>query len=180
MAQRGMVPRIVSSWWRPGRVVASLSEMPDRVLVVVLMAAMLMFLIAQAPVHARAAALDPSVPLEARMGGALLAVMFIMPLLAYGLAALVAGLSRLTPWPVGARQSRLALFWALLAVSPAMLLAGLTAGMVGPGPALTLTRLIAGLGFVAIWVAGLRALAGQGGAGPGTAGQGAGKGAGTP
>lgn len=181
MAQRGMVPRIVQSWWRPGRVVASLAGMPERVLVVVLMAAMLMFLIAQAPVHARAAALDPSVPLEARMGGALLAVMFIMPLLAYGLAALVAGLSRLTPWPVGARQSRLALFWALLAVSPAMLLAGLTAGMVGPGPALTLTRLIAGLGFVAIWAAGLRALAFAGPARP-REGQGAaqGKGAGTP
>ncbi|GLK65843.1 MULTISPECIES: hypothetical protein [Paracoccus] len=160
MSQAGIVPRILQSWWAPGRVVASLRGMPDRVLIVVLMTAMLIFLIAQAPGHARAAQLQPDVPLGARMGGALLAVMFIMPLVAYGVAALVAALSRLTPWPVAPQDSRLALFWALLAVAPAMLLAGLTAGLVGPGRALTLTQSLAGLGFLCIWGAGLRSLAG--------------------
>ena len=158
MDRTGIVPRIVQSWWAPGRVVGSLRGTPERVLIVILMAAMLIFLIAQAPGHARAAHLDPSVPLEARMGGALLAVMFMMPLLAYALAELVAFLSRLTPWPVASQDSRLALFWALLAVAPAMLLSGLTEGFAGPGAALTLTRVVAGLGFLVIWGAGLRAL----------------------
>ncbi len=76
-------------------------------------------------------------------------------------AALVSALSRLTPWPVAPQDSRLALFWALLAIAPAMLLAGLTAGLVGPGPALGVTRAVAGLGFLVIWGAGLRALAGN-------------------
>ena len=161
MDRAGIVPRIVQSWWAPGRVVGSLRGTPERVLIVILMAAMLIFLIAQAPGHARAAHLDPSVPLDARMGGALLAVMFMMPLLAYALAELVAFLSRLTPWPVASQDSRLALFWALLAVAPAMLLSGLTEGFAGPGAALTLTRVVAGLGFLVIWGAGLRALAGK-------------------
>lgn len=161
MSRAGIVPRILESWWAPGRVVRSLRGMPDRALIVVLMAAMLVFLVAQAPGHARDAQLMPEVPLGARMGGALLAVMFMMPLLAYGLAALVSALSRLTPWSVAPQDSRLALFWALLAVAPAMLLAGLTAGLVGPGPALGVTRAVAGLGFLVIWGAGLRALAGN-------------------
>ena len=161
MNRAGIVPRIVQSWWAPGRVVNSLRGTPERVLIVILMAAMLIFLIAQAPGHARAAHLDPSVPLDARMGGALLAVMFMMPLLAYALAELMAFLSRLTQWPVSSQDSRLALFWALLAVAPAMLLSGLTEGFAGPGAALTLTRAVAGLGFLVIWGAGLRALAGK-------------------
>lgn len=128
-------------------------------MLVVLMAAMLVFLIAQAPQHARAAQLDPSVPLEARIGGSLLAVMFVMPLLAYALAALVSLVSRISPRPIAAEDSRLALFWALLAVAPAMLLSGLVAGLIGPGPALLLTRAIAGIGFLVIWGAGIAALA---------------------
>lgn len=158
MGRVGLIPRIIESWWAPGRVVDTLRGVPDRALIVILMSAMLMFLVAQAPVHARAAYLDPSVPLQARLSGALLAVMFIMPLLAYGLAALVAAISRVTPRPVTGAQSRLALFWALLAVSPAMLLAGLVAGMIGPGIALSMTRMLAGIGFLVIWGAGLRAL----------------------
>lgn len=158
-APRGILPRVLQSWWAPRRVVRGLVDMPDRALVVVLMAAMLIFLLAQAPGHARAAQLDPSVPLDARMGGALMAVMFLMPLLAYGVAALVSGLSRLTPWRLDARHSRLALFWALLAVAPAMLLAGLVAGLIGPGPALVICQAVAGIGFLVIWGAGISALA---------------------
>ena len=151
MDRAGIVPRIAQSWWAPGRVVASLRGTPERVLIVILMAAMLIFLVAQAPGHARAAHLDPSVPLEARLGGALLAVMFMMPLLAYALAELVAFLSRLTPWPVASQDSRLALFWALLAVAPAMLLQGLVAGMIGPGRQLDLVAGLVGLAFLWIW-----------------------------
>lgn len=158
-APRGLLPRVLQSWWAPRRVVRGLADMPDRAMLVVLMAAMLIFLLAQAPGHARAAQLDPSVPLDARMGGALMAVMFLMPLLAYAVAALVSALLRLTPWRLDPRHSRLALFWALLAVAPAMLLAGLVAGLIGPGPALMLTQAVAGIGFLVIWAAGIMALA---------------------
>ena len=90
---------------------------------------------------------------------AMLAVMFMMPVLAYAMAAVAAGLSRLTPWRLTPEDSRLALFWALLAVAPAMLLAGLVAGLVGQGPGLTLARAVCGLGFLMIWGAGISALA---------------------
>ncbi|MFD2814985.1 hypothetical protein ACFSYD_12145 [Paracoccus aerius] len=97
-APRGIVPRVLQSWVAPRRVVRGLSDMPEGSKLGVLMSAMLIFLIAQAPGHARLAQLDPAVPFQARMGGALLAVMFMMPILAYGLAALASLLSRLTPW----------------------------------------------------------------------------------
>ncbi|MCZ0961574.1 hypothetical protein [Paracoccus benzoatiresistens] len=158
-AQGGILPRVLQSWWAPRQVVRGLSAMPEAVKLVVLMAAMLVFLIAQAPANARMAQLDPSVPFQARMAGALLGVMFLMPILAYGLAALTSALSRLTPWRLAPGDSRLALFWALLAVAPAMLLAGLVAGLVGQGPGLTLTQAVCGLGFLMIWGAGIAALA---------------------
>ncbi|WP_347139572.1 hypothetical protein [Paracoccus sp. SSK6] len=150
---------MLQSWWAPRRVVRGLSAMPERVKLVVLMAAMLIFLIAQGPANARLAQLDPSVPFQARMGGALVAVMFMMPILAYALASLMTILSRLTPWHLTQEDSRLALFWALLAVAPAMLLAGLVSGLVGPGPALTLAQAVCGIGFLMIWGAGMSALA---------------------
>lgn len=156
--QGGMLPRILQSWWAPRRVVRGLARMPERVKLVVLMAAMLIFLVAQAPMRAREAQLDPSMPFEARMGGALLAVMFLMPLIAYTVAGLVSLLSRATPWRLDQGGSRLALFWALLAVAPAELLSGLVAGLIGPGLPLSLTRVLTGIGFVMIWGAGIRVL----------------------
>lgn len=154
---RGLAPRVLASWWAPRRVVRGLAGLPERALLVVLMLAMLIFLIAQAPVNARAAYLDPSVPMAARMAGSAMAVIFILPLIAYALAALVAAVVRLTPWRLTGRASRLALFWALLAVAPAMLLAGLVGGLIGSGPALVLTQAVAGIGFVVIWGAGIAA-----------------------
>lgn len=157
--RRGILPRIVQSWWSPRRVVRGLSAMPESGKLAVLMAALLIFLIAQGPLRAREAQLDPSVPFEARMGGAMLAVLFMMPLIAYAVAAIVSMLSRLFPKRLTPEDSRLALFWALLAVSPAMLLWGIVAGLIGPGPAQMLTQVLVGVGFLMIWGAGVRALA---------------------
>ena len=78
----GIVPRILASWRRPGRVVRGLSPVPEGALLAILMAAMLVFLIAQAPGHARAAVEDPSIPLGGRMAGAVMAVIFLWPLIA--------------------------------------------------------------------------------------------------
>jgi hypothetical protein len=156
---RGIAPRVLQSWWAPREVVRGLSDMPERVKLVVLMTAMLIFLIAQGPQNARLAQIDPEIPFDARMGGSLLAVMFLMPLLAFGLASLLAGLARLTPWRLAAEDSRLALFWALLAVAPAMLLTGLVSGLIGQGVALTICQFVTGIGFLTIWGAGIAALA---------------------
>lgn len=156
--RRGIASRVVESWWAPRRVVAGLRDMPDGALAAVLLAAMLIFWLAQAPLHARAAVLNPSIPLSARMGAAALGVVFLMPLVAYAVAALSDLALRLFRRDITARHARLALFWALLAIAPMMLLSGIVAGMIGPGPALTLTRMVAGVGFLVIWGTGLSAL----------------------
>lgn len=155
----GIVPRIAASWWRPGQVVRGLSGMSEAQILAVLMIAMLAFFVSQLPGHARVAHLDPSVPLNARLAGAALAVMFLMPLVAYGAALICTLIAQAVGYRLGPRHARLALFWALLAVAPAMLLAGLVDGFVGPGPALSVTRALAGVGFLVIWGAGAQALA---------------------
>jgi hypothetical protein len=126
----------------------------DRALATLIGACALIF-VAQWPVLARQAHLDPSVPFDARMAGALMAWLFIVPLAAY----VVAAATRLAARVAGGRGTgfgaRLALFWALLAASPLWLLNGLVAGMIGPGPALTVIGLAAVGAFLVFWGAGL-------------------------
>lgn len=130
-------------------------EREERALAVLLGACVLAF-VAQWPAAARAAHLAPDVPLDARLGGALFGTLFLWPLLAYA----IAGVSHLACRVLGGRgtfyRARVALFWAMLAVAPVMLFNGLVRGMIGPGPAETATGAMAGLAFLAIWLAGLR------------------------
>lgn len=149
---------IMRSYRAPRAVVREKLARPpreDRALAV-LMGACLMSFVAQWPGHARDAHLDPGIPLDARLSGALMGTVFVLPILAYVLA----GASHLALRPFGGRGTfygaRLALFWAMLAVAPLMLLNGLVRGLIGPGPEQALTGALAGLGFLAIWVAGLR------------------------
>lgn len=93
-------------------------------------------------------------------GGSLFAWIFAAPVLLYLLAWLVHLASRALRRPVGAFGARMALFWALLAASPLWLLNGLTAGMIGPGPALTLVGAVAAGAFTWFWVAGIGAARG--------------------
>ncbi|WP_415184357.1 YIP1 family protein [Phaeovulum sp.] len=158
MRQMGVVPKIVTTWARPRVVMrAILAQGPreDRALATLLGACVVLF-VAQWPMHARAAYLDPTIPLEARLSGALMGAVFLLPVLAYT----IAGLSHVVIRVFGGRGShssaRIALFWALLAVSPWMLLHGLVAGFVGSGAALSLVGAAVGLGFLLIWGAGLR------------------------
>lgn len=70
----------------------------------------------------------------------------------YGLAAL----SRVVARALGGQGTwygaRIALFWALATVSPLMLLQGLVAGMIGPGPALWAVSGLAGVAFLWLWL----------------------------
>ena len=126
----------------------------DRALATLMGACFLIF-VAQWPLLSRQAYLDPSVPLDARMGGALMGWLFIVPLAAYVIAAASHLLARL----LGGRGTwfgaRLALFWALLAASPLWLLNGRVAGFIGPGPALNLVGVFAVGAFLVFWGAGL-------------------------
>jgi hypothetical protein len=120
-----------------------------------LIGACLLIFVAQWPGLARAAHVDPAIPLDARMGGALLGTLFLLPPIAYAVAALSHLVARAFGGTGSFFSARLALFWSLLAVSPLMLLQGLVRGFIGPGPALTLVGLAVLATFLMFWVTSL-------------------------
>lgn len=126
----------------------------DRALVYLMLACGLIF-VGQWPALQRAALADPSTPLDARLGGALMAWLFIAPLALYAVAALTRLVARVLGGRGTGYGARLALFWSLLAASPLWLLTGLVAGLIGPGPALTATGAVALGGFIVLWLAAL-------------------------
>jgi len=148
----------ISATYRgPGRVVGRLLEMDqreDRALAFLMVGCVLVF-IAQLPHLVREAHLTDQ-PLDMMIGGVLFAWVIVAPLLLYGLAAL----SHLVAKAVGGKGTwfgaRVALFWALLASSPLMLLHGLMAGFVGPGVGLQVVGFICLCAFMWFWIAGLR------------------------
>ena len=91
------------------------------------------------------------------MGGTLMAWLFIAPLILYAVAALSHLAGRAFGRGPGGYGARIALFWALLAAAPVMLLWGLTAGFVGPGIELNLVGLLWLGVFGWFWAAGYRA-----------------------
>lgn len=152
-----IVTDIVESYRRPGAVLRRRmgAEQDEGRALALLLAACLLIFISQLPGLDRAAHLDPSVPLDARMGGALMATFFLLPLIAYA----VAGLTRLIARAFGGKGTgygaRIALFWSLLAVSPLMLLQGLVRGFLGQGPVLTAAGPVVALAFLALWMTSL-------------------------
>ena len=148
---------IVATYRRPGSVAAAkiATAREDLALAYVMLGCGLVF-VGQWPKLQRDAYLGGT-ELEPLVGASLFAWIFAAPVLLYLLAWLVHQAARLARRPVGAFGSRMALFWALVAASPLWLLNGMTAGMMGPGPALTLVGLVAAGAFLWFWVAGLRA-----------------------
>ena len=132
----------------------------DRAFAILMVGCVVMF-VAQWPGLSRAAFEDPSIPLDARLGGALMGWLFIAPLFFYLLAAITHLAARLFGGQGSGFEARMALFWALLAASPLWLLAGLVAGFIGPGIAFNLTGLVAGVAFLGIWTAGLWEIQGR-------------------
>ncbi len=80
-----------------------------------------------------------------------LAVLATIPLW-YGLAALGRIVARAFGGQGSWYAARIALFWALATVSPLMLLQGLVAGMIGPGPGLWLVSAVTGVAFLWLWL----------------------------
>lgn len=146
---------IVATYRGPRRVVRRLLDAgprEDRALVILVAACGVIF-IAQWPRLAREAHLTGQ-ELNPMLGGALLAWIFIAPLILYTLALISHGLARMLRAKGTAYGARVALFWALLATSPIMLLHGLVAGFIGPGPGLQAVGLIWLSFFGWFWVAG--------------------------
>ncbi|WP_299815325.1 YIP1 family protein [uncultured Jannaschia sp.] len=168
------IPR---AWLRPRAVMAErLAQGPsERVAFVYLAAGSLLGFVAQLPALVRRAqASDPAfeaallsesarvgvdIPadlvdakFEALVSGAVMAWIFIVPIALYILAFASHLVARVAGGRGTGLGARIALFWAFLAVVPALLLLGLTTGFVGPGAAQSLVGLVALGGFVWVWL----------------------------
>ena len=148
---------IVASYRGPRPVMRRLLAMPvnEGRALAILMAGCLVTFIGQWPRLAREAHLTGQ-ELNPLLGGALLGWIFIAPLAFYALAFL----SHLASRAFGARGTgygaRLALFWAFLAASALLLLFGLVAGFIGPGPGLTGVGVVWVAVFLWFWLSNLR------------------------
>ncbi|NKX36750.1 YIP1 family protein [Rhodobacteraceae bacterium R_SAG4] len=147
---------ITATYRGPRKVIARLLAMgprEDRLLAFVMGACVLMF-IAQMPRLAREAHLTGQ-ELNMLLGGALLGIIFIAPLALYALAMISHFLMRMIGGQGDGYCGRLALFWAMLASSPLLLLNGLVAGFIGPGPALSAVGILWVVVFFWFWISGL-------------------------
>ncbi|WP_025052962.1 hypothetical protein [Sulfitobacter noctilucae] len=156
---------IIATYRRPGGVISSMlarGPREDRALIYLMIACLLVF-VAQTPRLAREA-YETQTDLGMLLGAALMAWLFIAPLLFYVVAGLTYAIARLLRSKISAYGARLALFWALLASSPIILLWGLTAGFVGPGIQMTLVGILWFAAFMWFWIAGFRAAAASGAA----------------
>ena len=112
---------------------------------------LILTIIGQWPVAAREAHLAGEISAAPRMLARALAVLALIPFW-YGLAAVSRLVARLMGGQGSWYAARVALFWALATVSPLMLLQGLVAGMIGPGPALVAVSMLAGVAFLWLWL----------------------------
>ncbi|MEM1341498.1 MAG: hypothetical protein AAGF68_04210 [Pseudomonadota bacterium] len=176
---------IFASYLRPGRVFSRIlaRNLTEAQTFMYLMAAMLLGFVSQLPYVSRRANLpNPEmeaailaeagevrqieaveVPqdmvdakFEAFMSAEIVIWFFILPLFFYGLAGLSQLAFRLLKRQVRGVDLRMALFWALLVATPLKLAHGLFAGMIGPGPALTLVGFVWLLVFLWVWSGNLR------------------------
>ncbi len=159
------VDDIVRTYRGPHRVVRAHLARPaseSRVLLFLLLALVMAF-IGQWPVLSRQAHVSEQ-PMAGLMMGTLLALLATIPVF-----YLLAALGHLVAKAVGGKGSwygaRLALFWALLAISPLMLLQGLVAGFMGQGPQLLPVSVVVFAVFALFWSAGLRVAEFEKGAG---------------
>lgn len=142
---------IAAMWRRPGTVwdrLLAAGRREDLALTHALVGGLLHF-IAASPGSARAAFLDPAVPLEARLFWSAMLFVFLIPLILWLMTMLLGGIASLAGRPLFGYRLRLALFWSLVAAAPATLLVGLVAGLIGPGVEL---QLVSGLWLLAFGV----------------------------
>lgn len=147
---------ITATYRGPRRVMRKLLSMgqrEDRALAILMGACFIVF-IAQMPRLSREAHLTGR-ELNMLLGGALLGWLFLAPLMLYALAGLSHMIARLIGGQGNWFGARLALFWSLLASTPLLLLHGLVAGFIGPGPGLQAVGFVWFVIFAWFWIASL-------------------------
>lgn len=144
---------IVSSWRAPRAVMRShlARGRSEPWAFSLLVAFMAVAFVAQWPSASREAFFDPQKPIAAQMFAIGMGMLAFVPVW-YLLAAIGHWLAKLLGGQGDHYGARLALFWALVTVSPLMLLLGLVKGMIGPGPALVAVTTITGVAFLVFWV----------------------------
>lgn len=149
------VTREIMATWRGPRAAMrrqlQAGKREDRALAYLMLACFLIF-VGQWPRLAREAFVQPDIPLEARLGAALFGWMALAPLFFYGIAAFSHLFARMVGGEGSFFGARMALFWTLLAVSPAWLLYGLLAGFIGAGAALNIAGTLLTVAFFSIWM----------------------------
>ena len=148
---------IVQAWRQPQVVMRRHLQRPksEPFAFSLLVAFMVLAFVARWPFLSRQTVLQPDVPMVQRLVGAGLAMLALIPAW-YLLAAVSHWIAKAMGGKGSYYSARLALFAALLAVTPGMLLQGLVAGMIGPGLQANLVAALVGLGFVWIWMSMLR------------------------
>ena len=127
---------IIESHIRPRRVMARLlgiGKREDRIFAMLLGGCLILFM-SQWPYRSRQSHLSGQTLTDYIQHDAL-ALIFILPLLAYGFAGLLRLVSRVFGAKADYYTARLAFFWALLAASPTVILSGLVKGFMGLGVA---------------------------------------------
>ena len=144
---------IVEAHLRPRRVMARLlcmGQREDRVLAMLMGGCIILFM-SQWPYRARQAHFTGETLTDYIQHDAV-GLIFVLPLLAYGVAALLRLISRIFGAKADYYSARLAMFWALLASSPALVLAGMVKGFIGLGAANSIVGALWLLVF--LWVLG--------------------------
>ena len=155
---------IVASWRRPRAVMRGVLArgQTEPFAFSLLVTFLVLAFVAQWPQAARQAHIDET-PLPPLLLGRALALLATIPLW-YGLAALGHLVARVLGGQGGWLGARLALFWALVAVAPLMLLHGAVAGMLGTGAQATAMGLVVAAGFLFQWINALIVAEGRAGA----------------
>lgn len=161
---RGVAARIVAAWREPRRIAAAeRADGPDEPrLLAYLLGGCLLLGLARLPVQLREAAAgegpvagaNPTLLIVANAA----TMLFFVPLFLYAVAALLRALLALVGGTGDWRETRLAVFWSLLAAGPGFLLGYGIASLLtaaGAGAIAFIPRLAADLGWLRLWSAGL-------------------------
>ncbi len=126
---------IVRTWRGPGTVLKELlahGQREDRAIAYVMAACLIIFISYLPRIQYNVINGDGDFQRDASY--AFLMWIMVMPLFFYGLAAVLHLLAKAFRGSGSFYSARLALFWSLLASTPALLLYGLVQGLIGPGP----------------------------------------------
>lgn len=153
---------IVESWHKPRAVIRRLQARgrSEAFVFTFLFVFLLLALTSIAPYLSREATLHPEAPLFQRLFAAALGMLVLIPVF-YLLAALGHLVARLMGGTGGYYDGRLALFWALTATTPAMLIYGLARAFADGSPAVPILGGLTFLVFLVLYTAMLREVEGQ-------------------